>query len=322
MSLLTRAAVLVARDGQILFEKGYGLADIENHVPVTPATSFRIGSITKQFTTAAILKLQEQDKLSVADTLSKYIVSFPRGGEVTLHHLLTHTSGIHSYTNKPGFPSAVIHPAKPLEVIQSIEADPYDFGPGRQWLYDNSGYFLLGYIVETVSGESYGDFLRKSFFEPLEMSHTSVYRNDHPPEREALGYEPDSKASRRYARAPDWDMTWAGGAGALSSTVEDLYRWNEAVFGGKVLAPASLQAAFTSGRIADGSQTGYGYGWFVSTLRGEQMISHGGGLPGFQSSLLRLPRERFTVVVLGQSHSHRHARRRAPFYATDGSAKI
>jgi CubicO group peptidase (beta-lactamase class C family) len=292
------AAVLVARDGQILFERGYGLADIESHVPVTPATSFRIGSITKQFTTAAILKLQEQGKLSVTDTLSKYIADFPRGGEVTLHHLLTHTSGIHSYTDKPEFVAAVTHPVKPLEVIQSIKSDPYDFGPGQQWRYDNSGYFLLGYIVETVSGESYGDFLRKSFFDPLGMTHTGVYHNDHRPEREALGYESDPKAPLKYARAPDWDMTWAAGAGALSSTVEDLYRWNEALFGGKVLAPASMEAAFTSGRIADGSQTGYGYGWFVATLRGEQMISHGGGLPGFRSYLSRLPREHFTVVVL------------------------
>jgi CubicO group peptidase (beta-lactamase class C family) len=292
------AAVLVARDGQILFEKGYGLADIENHVPVTPATSFRIGSITKQFTAAAILKLQEQGKLSVEDTLPKYVPDFPRGSEVTLHHLLTHTSGIHSYTDKPGFVAAVMHPAKSLEVIQSIEADPYDFSPGRQWRYDNSGYFLLGHIIETVSGGSYGDYLRKSFFEPLGMSHTQPYRNDQRPEREALGYDPHPKASHKYTREPDWDMTWAGGAGVLSSTVEDLYRWNEAVFGSKVLAPASLEAAFTSGHIADGSQTGYGYGWFVSTLRGEQMISHGGGLPGFQSSLMRLPREHFTVVVL------------------------
>jgi len=293
------AAVLVAQNGRILFDKGYGLADVEHHVPVTPVTKFRIGSITKQFTASAILKLQEEGKLSVQDKLAKYIPDFPRGDEVTLHHLLTHTSGIHSYTDKPGFFDSVTRPVTPDELINSFKHDPYDFNPGKKWLYDNSGFFLLGYIVEKVSGETYADFLNQTFFRPLSMTNTGVHRSDLKLDNEALGYKFEDG---RFSRALNWDMSRAGGAGALYSTVEDLYRWNEGIFTFKVLKDASLQAAFTPVKTEenrdDNSGDGYGCGWGISHLRGVQEISHGGGLQGFTSYLLRLPRENFTVAVL------------------------
>jgi CubicO group peptidase (beta-lactamase class C family) len=289
------ASVLVARDGKILFEKGYGLADIEHHVPVTPETRFRIGSITKQFTAAAILKLQEQGKLSVEDTLSKYFPDYPRGGEVKLRHLLTHTSGIHSYTSKPGFMDSVTKPITSEALINSFKNDPFDFDPGKKWSYCNSGFFLLGCIVEKVSGDSYEDFLRKNFFEPLGMRNTGVHHSD-AMEHAALGYDGSPK------RAVNWDMTWAGGAGALYSMVGDLFRWNEAVFHGNVLSEASLKAAFKPVKTADtneeNAKAGYGYGWAISEFRGAREISHGGGLNGFTSHLLRLPGKNFTAVVL------------------------
>ena len=293
------ASVLVAQHGQILFEKGYGLADLEKHVPTTPQTKFRIGSITKQFTASAILKLQEEGKLNVNDKLSKYIPDFPRGDEVTLRHLLTHTSGIHSYTDKPGFIEGVTKPIQETELINSFKHDAYDFDPGKSWRYDNSGFFLLGYIVEKVSGQSYGDFMHTTFFEPIGMTNTGVHRSDLHLDHEALGY---SFEQGRFSKAPNWDMSWAGGAGAIYSTVEDLYRWNEAIFSGKVLKPASLEAAFTPVKTSenkdDNATDGYGYGWGISHFRGSQEISHGGGLQGFTSYLLRLPREEFTVAVL------------------------
>ena len=293
------ASVLVAQNGNILFEKGYGLADLEKHVPATPQTKFRIGSITKQFTASAILKLQEEGKLSVSDKLSKYLPDFPRGDEVTLRHLLTHTSGIHSYTDKPGFIEGVTKPIQETALISSFKQDPYDFDPGKKWRYDNSGFFLLGYIVEKVSGQSYGDFLRSTFFGPLGMTNTGVHRSDLHLDHEAIGYSFDQG---RFSKALNWDMSWAGGAGALYSTVDDLYRWNEAIFGDKVLKPASLEAAFTPVKTQenqnDNSGGGYGYGWGISHFRGSREISHGGGLQGFTSYLLRLPRENFTVAVL------------------------
>src|ERR1019366_9094295 len=170
------AAVLVAQNGTVLFKKGYGLADVTRGTGFAPDTKSRIGSITKQFTASAILKLQEQGKLSVQDKLTKYFPDFPRGEEVTLHHLLTHTSGIRRYTDKPGFMDKVTAPVEPDDLIKSFQTDAYDFPPGQKWHYDNSGYFLLGRIIEKVSGQSYGPFLTKNFFEPLGMTNTGVHR--------------------------------------------------------------------------------------------------------------------------------------------------
>jgi CubicO group peptidase (beta-lactamase class C family) len=294
------AAVLVARDGKVLFEKGYGLTDVERRTSITPDTKFRIGSISKQFTAAAILKLAEAGKLKVEDKLSQFIPDYPRGGEVTIHHLLTHTSGIHSYTSKPDFLKTVTTGVKPEEHIRSFKDDPYDFNPGEKWLYNNSGYFLLGYLVEKVSGQTYGEYLRRTFFEPLGMKDTGVHQAGAGLENEATGYMFEGGA---FKKALDWDMSRAGGAGALYSTVRDLHRWNEALFAGKVLKESSLKAAFTPVRTAgeDASQpkeSGYGYGWGIQELRGLQEIGHGGGLHGFASHLLRLPGKNFTVAVL------------------------
>jgi CubicO group peptidase (beta-lactamase class C family) len=295
-------SVLAARDGLVLFEKGYGLADMVHEIPATTETKFRIGSISKQFTAAAILKLQEQGKLSVTDKLSKYIPDWPRGDEVTLHHLLTHTSGIHSYTDKSDFMQKVTNSVQTLELINSFKDDPYDFDPGKKWKYDNSGYFLLGYIVEKVSAQNYADFLRQNFFAPLGMTNTGVHRADLKLANEALGY---SYENGRFTPAVNWDMSWAGGAGALYSTVGDLYRWNEALFGGKVLSAASLKAAFTAVRTEESKdekvEDGYGYGWGVSHFRGVEEISHGGGLNGFSTYLLRLPEQHFTAAVLANA---------------------
>ncbi len=292
-------AVLVSKDGEILYSRGFGFASLEHSVPVTPQTKFRIGSITKQFTAAAILRLQEQGKLSVSDPLSKYLPDFPRGNQVTLHQLLNHTSGIHSYTNDPDFLETVTVPIESTEkLIESFQNDPYDFEPGTRWAYNNSGYVLLGHIVEKVSGQSYGDFLEAQFFDPLGMRDTGVHRHDAILEHEATGY---SYQGGRLSKALDWDMSRAGGAGQLYSTVEDLERWNEGVFGGKVLSEASLEAAFSpvsSGSPPEPSSEGYGYGWGIREFRGLLEIQHGGGLHGFVSHLRRYPSEHMTIAVL------------------------
>jgi CubicO group peptidase (beta-lactamase class C family) len=293
-------AVLVAQNGKILFEKGYGLADLEHHVPVIPQTTFRIGSITKQFTAAAILKLQEEGKLSLDDKLSKYIPDFPRGDEVTLRQLLTHTSGIHDYSDDPRMTKPITTEAIIEEL--KMQKHPYDFDPGGAWRYDNSGYVLLGYIVEKVSGQSYGSFLRENFFHPLAMTDTGVHHAQLDLPHEALGY---SLITNGFTWALNEDQTWCGGAGALYSTVEDLYRWNEGIFNGRVLDAASLKAAFTPDKTKEiqgyNRDTGYGFGWFIRRHRGLREISHGGGLDGFRSMLLRLPDEKFTVAILANA---------------------
>ncbi|MGB9596446.1 MAG: serine hydrolase, partial [Candidatus Poribacteria bacterium] len=294
------ASVLVAKDGKIIYQKGFGYADIGNRVPFTVDTKSRIGSHTKQFIASAILKLQEEGKISVNDKLSKFIPDFPRGDEVTIHHLLTHTSGIHSFTNKPEFDKYVTCETKTEDVINSIKKDPYDFNPGEKQAYNNSGYFILGYIIEKITGEPYGDYLKKNFFDPLGMKNTGVHDSHTIYENEAYGY---SYEDGKFVKATNWNMSQAGGAGSLYSTVGDLFLWNEGIFNGKVLNEESLKSALTPVKLNDGTEAkalggGYGYGWLIMENRGLKLITHGGGLAGFNSGLIRYPDINATIVVL------------------------
>lgn len=294
------AAVLVARNGAIIFDKGYGFAQVESRVPMTTDTRFRIGSITKQFTSAAILKLAEQGKLRIDDHLSKFIPDWPRGDEVTLRHLLNHSSGIHNYTGKPGFYEQVTEPIAFADLIASFKNDPYDFNPGEKYSYCNSGYVLLGCIIEKVSGQAYETYVQKTFFDPLGMKHTGVYRAGRSPVGEAFGY---SYTNGTVQRAVNWDMSKVATAGELYSTAHDLFLWNEAIFNHRVLSAASLQEAFTVGVLKNDDIThpediGYGLGWAMDRLNGAREVSHGGELWGFGSFLLRLPDYGLTVVVL------------------------
>ena len=292
------AAVLVSKSGEILFKKGYGMADIGYKIPVSTITKFRIGSITKQFVAAAILKLQEEGRISTADKLSKFIPDFPRSDEVTVHHLLTHTSGIHSFTNRPDFLETATVSTTAKRMIDTIKADKYDFSPGEDFEYNNSGFFILGYIIEKVTGKPYEAYLKETFFDPLDMKNTGVYASTLILENEATGYAINND---KFEKALDWDMSRAGGAGSIYSTVEDLYLWNEAVFNGKVLKDESLKEAFTSVTLNNGKkpvEMDYGYGWAFWNYRDVRFIGHGGGLHGFLSQLSRQPEEELTVVVL------------------------
>lgn len=290
-------AVLVARDGKIIYQRGFGWADVDKKIPITTETQFRIGSITKQFTAAAILRLADDGKLALTDSLEKYIPGFSKG--VTLKHLLTHTSGIHSYTDKPDFLGKVSNPITPAALITSFRDDPPDFAPGAGFDYDNSGYFLLGEIVAKVSGKPLAIYLHDTFFAPLGMNGTGIYINSSPPPVIATGY---SMIDGKAAAALNWDMSWAGGAGAIYSTVSDLFRWNEALFGGKILKPASFQAMTTPVKLPpniDGLN--YGFGLVIAELNRLPLISHSGGLNGWSSDLLRLPEQNCTVIALANA---------------------
>lgn len=292
-------AVLVARDGKIVYQGGFGLADIDKKQPVTPETRFRIGSITKQFTAAAILRLAEQGKLSIEDPLSRFFPDFPNGDRISLQQLLTHTSGIHSYTDKPGFLATVTQPISPAELITSFRDDPPDFAPGAGFHYNNSAYLLLGEIVAKVSGKPFSTTLGEMFFEPLGMKHTGVYQNAAPPVEMASGY---SMADGKAAPALDWDMSRAGGAGALYSTVGDLFLWNEALFNGKVLQENSFKAMITPVKLPEGVDgMSYGFGLALSTVSRLPVISHSGGLNGWSSDLIRFPEPRCTVIALANA---------------------
>ncbi|MDR3404196.1 MAG: serine hydrolase [Chthoniobacter sp.] len=292
-------AVLVARDGQILFQGGYGQADVEKKTPITPETKFRIGSVTKQFTAAAILKLAEQGKLSISDPLAKYFPGVPNAEKITLRHLLTHTSGLHSYTDRPDFFAGVAKPVAPADLIALMSKDEPEFAPGTNFKYCNSGYFLLGEIVAKASGQSLADYLRTTFFEPLEMKDTGIYVNATPPAGAALGYDVEKgKASR----ALDWDMSWAGGAGAIYSTVGDLFRWTEALHGGRVVNSDSFKAMTTPPSPPPGrDSSNYGFGLVMSDVARLPAIWHNGGLQGWSSNVIWLPRQHVVLIALGNA---------------------
>ena len=278
-------------------EHGYGFADRDKQTPATPETRFRVGSVTKQFTAAAILRLAGEGRLSIDDPLARYFPRYPGGEGITLRQLLTHTSGLHNYTEHPDFMARVTRPIAAADLVAWFQDDPPDFAPGEQFSYSNTGYFLLGQIVEKVSGLSLGDYLGKQFFNPLGMRDTGVWLNATPPDHAAKGY---SFLEKQLRPAVDWDMSWAGGAGELYSTAGDLWRWTEALEGGRVLSPDGLRNMVTEVTVPkrETLTIRYGMGLYHSDIGGLPTIGHNGGLNGFLSEVMWFPGQKVTVVVL------------------------
>ncbi len=296
------AAVLVEKDGKVLLRKGYGMANLELGVPIAPEMVFRLGSITKQFTALAILKLAEQGKLALDDDLTRYLPDFPTHGQkITLEHLLTHTSGIKTYTSLPEWRKVIRQDLTPRQVVDLFKNEPADFAPGEKMLYDNSGYFLLGMVIEKVTGKAYGDWLAETIFTPLGMTHTS-YGADGPilPGR-AAGYEGEPG---HYRNAAYLSMTQPFAAGALISTVDDLALWERALFSGTLVRQDLFDRMVTPYRLKSGKSTGYGYGLALWSFEGHRVIEHGGGINGFSTELLRLPEDRIVVAILSNNPEH------------------
>ena len=293
------ATVIVVKDGKTVFRKAYGLADLATRRPLTPDTALRIGSITKQFTAAAILMLAEEGKLSVGDDITRYLPGYPTHGQrITIEHLLTHTSGIPSYTSKQDYMQGMGRDMTVAQIIDRFKDDSLEFAPGSQWHYDNSGYVLLGAIIEKVAGMSYADFLQRRIFTPLGMTHTAYEGHERTVFPHAVAYSP---APDGFQPSPHLSMTQPYAAGALVSTVDDLARWDAAITGGKLLKAASWQRAFTPYTLTTGTKTDYGYGWELGTLRGQPEIRHGGAITGFRSFALRLPQDNVYVAVLSNA---------------------
>lgn len=289
-------SVLVTKDNEVLYSKTKGIAQPE--ISADNNTIFRIGSVTKQFTAVAILKLVAMNKLKLDDKLNKFIEDFPRGDEVTIHHLLTHTSGIKSYTDEPGFIERVKKSVATNKLINEIKELGYDFNPGEQWKYNNSGYYLLGYIIETVSGKSYEEFLKEHLFEPAGMSNSGVYVNKRKYANEAIGFEAEEETVKKSL---DWNMTWAGGAGNIYSTCADLAKWNQALYSYKIVDKGLLLKALTPVTLNDGTTNDYGYGISIGKYRGQTRYAHSGGLHGFLSYLCYYPELDATVAVLSNA---------------------
>jgi CubicO group peptidase (beta-lactamase class C family) len=293
------ATVIVVKDGKPVLRRAYGMADTARSLKMAPEMALRLGSITKQFTATAILMLAEEGKLSVDDDITRHLPDYPtRGKKITIEHLLTHTSGIVSYTGKPGYVTGMTRDVGVAEMIDSFKNDPLDFEPGTQYRYNNSGYFLLGAIIEKISGQSYAGFLEQRIFKPLGMQDTYYEGFGASRAPVAAGH---TRGPTGYGAARPLSMTQPYAAGSLVSTVDDLAKWDAAIAAGKLLKPASWQRAFTSYRLADGKATGYGYGWDVNKVQGQTAMGHGGGINGFTTHALRFPDQKVYVAVLTNS---------------------
>jgi CubicO group peptidase (beta-lactamase class C family) len=298
------ASLAVARNGHVVKARGYGLANLELGVPAGERTFYEIGSNTKQFTAAAILLLVEERKLGLDDPLTRFFPAIPPAWSgITVRHLLTHTSGIQNHVAVPGFLKLFktdlffeTTPG-PEELLDTFFKLPLEFRPGATWAYDNTGYILLGYIVEKVSGKPYWAFLDERIFKPLGM--TSTRSTDPQPlvAGRASGYEWVAPAFRNR---PVLLPAIAFSAGSILSTVEDLSRWDAALQGEKLLRRSSLEQMWTPARAADGSALSfdYGFGWFVDSYRGHRFVQHSGGTPGFSSAIYRFLEEKLAVILL------------------------
>jgi len=293
---LFSGSVLVAQHGKAIFRKAFGSANREWDVPNTLDTKFRIGSVTKQFTAVAILQLVEQDKLKLEDPISEYYaVSPPSWAKITIRHLLTHTSGIPSYTALPDFFAKLSRTDRtPQEIVELTQDSPLEFEPGTAFVYDNTGYILLGYVIEKVTGRSYSQYLEDDIFGPLGMTSTGYDFAAAIVPRRASGYV---QFDGHWANAAYIAMSLPFAAGALYSTVDDLLLWEEALAAGRVISAASLQAM-----LADNGHA-YGFGWIISNRFGRRLQTHSGGINGFRSTVDLYPDERLTIIILSDTEN-------------------
>lgn len=287
-------SALVAMNGTILLDKGYGYRNNSDKILNDEHTIFQLGSITKQFTSAVILKLQEEKKLSVYDKLNKYFPDYPKGDSITIQQLLSHTSGIYNYTNDQNFmANEITKPSNREKMMALFQDKPLDFSPGTSWNYSNSGYLLLGYIIEAVTKQSYEQAVRRYIFTPLHMIHsgfdfTHLTSND-----KAIGYS--SLNNKDSVRTLIVDSTVSFSAGAIYSTTGDLYLWHRGLESNTVLSKTQQEAAYTP------VKNNYGYGWGIDSIDGKTRVGHGGGIPGFVTNISRVPEDDVCIILLSNA---------------------
>jgi len=289
-------SVLLARDGRILLSKGYGLANYELHVSNSSRTKFHIASVSKTFTAAAIMILAERGLLSPSDPVSKLVPDYPNGDRLTVHHLLVHSSGIPNINDFPEYDRLSRFPQTPKTLVDMFKDKPLIMTPGERYSYSNSNYNLLAYIIETLSGKTYGEFLSRNIFEPLDM--TSSGHDGNPAallKNRAAGYVPAGVSDLENAPFLDWSAKT--GNGSLYSTVEDLFKWDRALTSEKVLKRLTLDRIFTD------YGEGIGYGWFIGRKLNRRVARMNGRSPGFQAEIQRYIDDDACVIVLGNNYS-------------------
>ncbi len=288
-------SILVVRDGKLLISKGYGMANLELDVPNKPQTIFRLGSLTKQFTAMAIMILQERGKLHTNDPICNYLSDCPIAWQsITIRNLLTHTSGIPNYTSLPNFLQTMQLPVTHANLVERFKNMPLESTPGEKFKYTNSGYYLLGMIIEQVSGKSYASFLQENIFVLLGMTHTGYDSHNRLIKYRAGGYELQDNS---IINASYIDMSIPFAAGALYSTTEDLLLWDQALYTEKLVSRKVLAEIFTPFKDR------YGYGWIIAKRFDRQMIGHDGSINGFFSSIIRFPSDHVTAIVLSNNQN-------------------
>ncbi|MBT5074766.1 MAG: beta-lactamase family protein [Kordiimonadaceae bacterium] len=291
------ASVLVSKGDKIILKKGYGLADAEHGMAIEPHMTFRLGSLTKQFTAVAILMLEQEGLLKVTDNINVHLPDYPTYGEViTIEQLLSHRSGIFNYTNIPGFFENSIHSDMSMDELIGVFKDfPLDFKPGSKWNYSNSGFVLLGAIIEKLSTQTYAEFVNERIFTPLEMRSSHYGSNINIIPNRARGYRLTEDG---FTNAPYIAMSIPHAAGSLLSNTGDMLKWHKALLSGNVLPRDVLEKAWTTTTLTDGEETGYGYGWGVDPAFDVKVIRHSGGIPGFSTYGLSIIDDDIYVIVL------------------------
>ena len=296
------AVAIVVKDGRPVFRRAYGLADLEFGVLLDPDMVFRVGSLTKQFTAAAILQLVDQGKLAVDDQVTKYVDGYDAGGHrVTIEQLLTHTSGVPNYTDMDEWFPHLREELTPWRILDIVKTKPFSFEPGTRFKYSNTGYLLLGLVIEKVSRRSYADYIRQMVL-PLGMRQTMYDDPLRVMPRRVRGYERygDEWRNARYI-----GMSQPFAAGALVSSADDLALWDTAIMRGRILSESSRTRWFTPYTLTSGRTTRYAMGWAITTHETLAVAEHGGGIPGFACHVVRLPTERLFVAVLSNNPSSR-----------------
>ena len=293
-------ALAVVRNGRVVYSRGYGLSSVELQQTMRDSSLFEIGSITKEFTAAAVLSLVDDGRLTLDTPLGKFVPDFPRANEITIRDLLSMRSGIQDYTDQPGFDKAAFTPTTPEAIVATVKQLPLDFDPGTQWEYSNTNYVLLGMVIEKAGGSSYVDTIFNKIVRPLNMLVTTYGNAGASSPDMATGYILQGDRMR-----PDkpWDLDWAYSAGGLVSNVLDLAVWDTALLSGKVLNDADLRQMWSATTLKDGTSVPYGFGWTIESIYGHREIDTNGGLPGYNGRNATFPNDKFDVVVLGNSQA-------------------
>jgi len=287
------AVFMVAKNGKAIYQKAFGKANLELEVDMRTNNVFQLGSMTKQFTAIAILMLAEQGKLEVTDPIAKYIPDYPAGDKITLHHLLTHTSGIKDFTKMKSIQEIAQKDLSPKELIAFFKDEPVDFAPGEKFDYNNSGYVILGHVIELIAGETYENYIRKHIFNAIGMDNSRYASDLAVIKNRAYGYQ---KKEVGYVNKGKISFTIPYASGSLMSTLSDMLKWQTALNRNLLLKQETLKKAFTKYQLNNGETFTYGYGWHLKEINGIATREHGGSIFGFKTMAIYIPATDIYVV--------------------------